>query len=428
MTTHLPSSSPLLVGGCHRRRQCCLLWPLLIAAVGAAIGTSAAQALQTEKVILVVIDGARATEFFEEPNHEFIPHIWNDLRPAGYVSHDFWNLYQSKTVVAHASILTGTNQDIDPGGAERPCLPTMFEYLRDQIGLPAEKALLVIYKQKLLNLSHSTYAGYGAEDSAMVIGPLYNDALCIERFIEHAELHEPVLSVIALGHVDVMGHECEEFSWYTGAIREADGCVGTLWEWVQSHPAYADRTTMLVTADHGRHTVDWCEHGDDCEGCLHVPLAAIGPDIVANYEDSSHPGEHRDICATVAALLGFDAYWVQGRVLTEIFRDPAGIAAERSGWSAAGCLTASSPALKASFVRLVLDVSLEIPNGSWRATLYDIAGRKLGAWELSTARLKEGWLLSRPGRCSGAGVSWLEMRPLDPVDPTSFRTALLWLR
>ena len=61
---------------------------------------------------------------------------------------------------------------------------------------------------------------------------------------------------------------------------------------------------LFVTNDHGRHTTNFTSHGDDCEGCEHIMLFAIGRNVsqgIINYDLHYQV----DISPTIGDLLGF---------------------------------------------------------------------------------------------------------------------------
>jgi hypothetical protein len=78
---------------------------------------------------------------------------------------------------------------------------------------------------------------------------------------------------------------------------------------MQSMPEYRDRTTFLVTTDHGRGEgpENWKHHDWNVEGAQNMWIAALGPDTPALGERRNvSPVTQSQIAATVAALLGRD--------------------------------------------------------------------------------------------------------------------------
>jgi Type I phosphodiesterase / nucleotide pyrophosphatase len=57
---------------------------------------------------VVVVDGLRNLEAFEDPAHQHTPRMWNDLRPQGTLYSDFCNDFVTTyTAPGHLAILTG---------------------------------------------------------------------------------------------------------------------------------------------------------------------------------------------------------------------------------------------------------------------------------------------------------------------------------
>jgi hypothetical protein len=66
-------------------------------------------------------------------------------------------------------------------------------------------------------------------------------------------------------------------------------------------------------------------HGDYCPGCARLGFVAIGPDFQGGSVGTQLRNQ-RDICTTVAELLGFSVPYSEGNILDEIFRATSGIA------------------------------------------------------------------------------------------------------
>lgn len=92
------------------------------------------------------------------------------------------------------------------------------------------------------------------------------------------------------------------------AAHRVDVFLARLWATLQKSPAYRGRTTLLVTADHGRGDGpdDWKRHARGVAGAENIWLAALGPDTPAAGEVTDEEITQKQIAATVAALLGED--------------------------------------------------------------------------------------------------------------------------
>ncbi len=401
----------------------------LLAAVSLLAATPApAPAFLTERIVLIVIDGVRATEFLEHPTHAYIPRIWNELRPQGYVLHGLYNFDRTQTVSGHATITTGTVQDLPNEGTDRPTRPALWEYYRQATGAPPASCVISTYKDKLLVLSHSSYPGYGAPDSARIIGPTYNDSNSTALWKADALANQPTVSLLCLGYTDLTGHS-GDWEAYTGAIATADTLVAHVWNWIESTPGWAGKTTLLVTADHGRHSDNWVEHGDACTGCRHLFLVALGPDIAVGLEQSWPIAVQRDVAETAAALLGIPAPLSEGRVLTQMLRDPSQVPqafAAVEGWRLRIAPLPSSGAVRVSLRTGTADPEAADPGGAaWRLSLVDATGRTHWTGRSSLERLRQGEWIERPATLAGAASAWLRVQG---PDGTASAERIVWIR
>jgi hypothetical protein len=293
--------------------------------VGLAGVAGPARAQLPEHVVVVFLDGPRFHETIGQPEH--IPWLWGQLRPAGAVLTEFYNLGTTMTVSGHASVMTGTLQDLRNDGSERPHAPTFFELLRMQSGLPAESLWVVAGKRKLAALSHSDCPGYGADFGARDSVELGPDPSTFAVLASVLTNWRPRLTLVNLASIDLRGHD-GDWDGYLAAITIADSLLGRVWEVVQADPQLSGTTTLLVTYDHGRHDSlhdqphdGFANHGCPCHGCRHIALFARGPGIRAGVQ-SPLPRDMRDLGATIALLLGVQAPTIQGRPIAEILTLP----------------------------------------------------------------------------------------------------------
>ena len=290
----------------------------------------AAENLQTQNVFLVVIDGVRYSETFGDPTHQFIPHIWSDLKPLGTIYTSFYNkgkpYTKTVTVPGHSNLLTGAWQNIGNDAKTRPTHPTMFEYYRKQLGVDEAKTWVIVQHSNLFGITYSTHPQYGSGCGASLDSPALRkmkpntDQATWKILQEAMDKHHPSLVLVNLGETDSAGHS-EDWARYVNAIRNADNLVYQLWLRLQSDASYRDRTVLVVTNDHGRHLDGikdgFRSHGDDCEGCRHVMLLALGPNIKQNYVVDAYR-EQIDICPTIGFLLGFATPFSTGDIMSEM--------------------------------------------------------------------------------------------------------------
>jgi hypothetical protein len=305
---------------------------LALAACLLAAGTGPALAYRTENVVIVIIDGVRLSESFEDPTHQYIPRMWNELVPLGMRIPEFRNEGRTETVAGHAAILTGTWQELPDDGTIRPTMPTIYEYFRAATSTPITEHWIVAGKYKLHSLNHSTHPLYGVPYQACAFSMTRPDPYTYADYIARLAVFEPRISVLCLTQTDYDGHS-GNWETYTSGIALADSLTADLWTWIESNPHFAGNTTMFVTSDHGRHLGDaWPDHGDECEGCRRVGFLAVGPDFVPG---SVLEGTWRqiDIVPTIAELYEIPAALSTG---TSFFR--AGIALDPILAAAPGAL------------------------------------------------------------------------------------------
>jgi hypothetical protein len=189
------------------------------------------------------------------------------------------------------------------------------------------------------------------------------------------ENESPELLLVYLADVDHYGH-AGVWADYLEAIETADAIVGALWTRLQALPAYAGKTTLLVTNDHGRHTTNWTGHGDGCAGCRRIQLLAVGPDTPAGLV-STTPRQIPDIVPSIGLLLGFSSEYATGAPMAELFDNTGvgtlpgggGLAAWPNPFRGETSLRLSAPLAAAAMLE-VFDVagrrvdSLALPAGA----------------------------------------------------------------
>jgi hypothetical protein len=281
------------------------------------------QSQSTDKIMIVIIDGARYTETLGDTTHTYTPEMWN-LSTRGTIADRFINDGVTKTYRAIPALWCGAWTDVTDTtyqGSETQYakLPSIFEYYRKQKNKPPEECFYILkYISGLWLPSFDPDYGPDYWPEFHSVGSSDKDVAIQTQWV--IDNHHPHFMLVYLADVDHAGHS-GDWTTYTTAIHTADSIVGILWQKLQSDPFYKDSTTLIVTNDHGRHDEQhggFQHHGCGCEGCRHIQFLAVGPSIkkgFISHIDRSIP----DMTVTASFLLGINPEKSTGNVMQEIF-------------------------------------------------------------------------------------------------------------
>ena len=313
---------------------------------------------KTENVVLVTLDGFRWQEVFagaeerliskelgrvedvdslrarywrdtpEARREALLPFLWGELAGKGQILGNASKGCEARVAnglkfsyPGYAEMLVGfADPRIDSNKKVPNPNPTVLEWMSKRPGFEGRVAAFCGWDvfPSILNRERSglpTWAGepgglYGelaAEIPTPWRGTLY-DALTFRPALEHVKTKAPRLLYLALGETDEWAHH-GRYDRYLEAATRDDAYLKRLWETLQSMPAYAGKTALLVTTDHGRGSegATWRDHGKAVAGAERIWIAAMGPEIPAKGERTKIPDVlQSQIAATVAALLGED--------------------------------------------------------------------------------------------------------------------------
>lgn len=143
-------------------------------------------------------------------------------------------------------------------------------------------------KSKLNALSYSTDPSYGISYQASTNCTDITDNEVYANLVSIMDTHHPRLMIVNLPDTDKKGH-IGFWPNYVAALTNADALVYQLWQKIESDAFYQNTTTLFITNDHGRHDIahgDFQHHGDDCDGCEHIMLLAMGRNVVPGVENA----------------------------------------------------------------------------------------------------------------------------------------------
>ena len=341
---------------------------LLIATMShSASAADSGQALRTQNVILVVLDGLRWQEVFfggdpllmnkdqgvvdvealkrdfgqstqEGRREALMPFFWKTIQQKGQL---FGN--QDKECVVQVlnglnfsypgynEILTGI---ADPAIRSNDKIPnpnvTVWEWLNKKPAFHGQVAAFGTWDAfpAIFNRDRSQMPIFGGFepvhqgapgprqellDSLIATAPrLWSDctfdAFYNQAVLEYLRLEHPRVLFVGFGETDEWAHS-GRYDMLLRSIHSVDAYIQGIWDMVQVSPWYRDRTTILVTADHGRGRglTEWRNHGEKVAGSEFTWLAAMGPDTPALGERSNTQTVNASqFAATISTLLGQD--------------------------------------------------------------------------------------------------------------------------
>ena len=132
------------------------------------------------------------------------------------------------------------------------------------------------------------------------------DAITILSAKEYIKQHEPKVVFISLGETDEYAHG-NHYDNYLQQATQVDKIIADLWYYIQTNTTYKNKTTLLITTDHGRgsKTNQWKTHSFLTKGAAEAWLAIIGPGIKALGE-IKEPQQlfQKQIANSIATMLG----------------------------------------------------------------------------------------------------------------------------
>jgi hypothetical protein len=326
--------------------------------------SSFAQHTQSENLIIITLDGFRWQEVFRgadpklsatsrfvkdksitkkflhpninERRKKLMPFFWNVIDKEGqlYGNRDYNNLMNCSNIyrisyAGYSEMLVGfpdnrlrSNRKVENKNS------TVLEFIHKQPGFDSSVAAFstwgaipLIIRSKTANI----HANGGREkvsadklsDNESLLNELQDhinnpygerfDAFTFYYAFEYLKREAPRTLFISFDETDEHGHG-GRYDEYLKSAHHTDQMIGELWHWLQSQEQYKDKTTLIITTDHGRgkgSNGSWKRHGRFTPGSYQTWFAVIGPDTPAMGEIKL-PGKHyqKQIAKTAAAFLG----------------------------------------------------------------------------------------------------------------------------
>ncbi len=361
----------------HRSSLPRLLTCLVTLATLSAPSAPAFAELKTRNVVLIVLDGVRWQEVFTgadpallDEKHGGIwesettlrqhfwdqdplkrrallfPFLWQVVAAQGQILGDPKHHSSAQVTNAHRTSYPGYSEmstgHADPSIGEDEQRPNpnlnVFEWLNQRPDLNGKVAIFGSWNRyrEIFNTPRShLYLQAGASlpptdttptAEQALLARLYRTTPSLEEgdvldafvqvpLLDYVRSSHPRVLFVGYGETDDWAHS-GRYDLVLESAHHSDGFARELWETMQALPEYRDRTTFIITTDHGRGSglVEWKEHGVKQRGSENIWLAVIGPDTPALGErDRPPPVKQAQIAATIAALMGSDYRSVEPR-------------------------------------------------------------------------------------------------------------------
>ncbi len=298
--------------------------------------------LAKEETAHMADDNPRYRRYWRETDLErrqaLMPFFWKQLAPAGIVTSRVrvTNAYRV-SYPGYSEILTGRTQDdvIKANDPIRNPTETILEFLRRKLGLPKEQVALFSSWDHFRYIGEATEgyivinAGYQplegrnvppriADLSRMqshVLTPwdeARHDYITGEMALEYMKAVKPRVLYISFDETDDWAHD-HRYDRVLDCIAEFDRFLEKLWTAIETMKEYRGRTTLVVTADHGRGSTleNWSGHSSKIPGADRIWLSITGSGTPAKGQIDAE-AEQRDIAPTILKLLGIDPQEYKG--------------------------------------------------------------------------------------------------------------------
>ncbi|PAM95570.1 phosphoglyceromutase [Flavobacterium sp. IR1] len=333
------------------------------------LASTLASAQKTENIIIVTTDGLRWQEVFkgldtalandknfnqgdstyiykqyaaanfEASRKKIMPFLWSEIASKGQiygnrdlgnkvdVSNPYWFSYPG-----YSEMMTG-NVDVAINSNSYKANPNVnvLEFLNQQSKLKGKVNAFGAWDafDRILNEKRSGFPVISAFDNVggnkptatqKLLNEMRNNSYkpfhedeCMDVFTHYQawdelKTNKPKVLYIAYGETDEWAHHGYYRS-YLDAANQVDKWIGELWNFIQNDPQYKNKTTLVITVDHGRGDKikkQWRDHGADIEGASQIWFAAIGPEIAPKGEMKTETQLYqKQIAQTIAKLMGY---------------------------------------------------------------------------------------------------------------------------
>ena len=276
---------------------------------------------------------------FKESRQKIMPFLWTDIATKGQiygnrvfgnkvdVSNPYWFSYPG-----YNEIMTGNaDSKIDSNDYKDNPNVNVLEFLNKKPSLKGKVAAFGAWNafDRILNEKRSGFPVISAFDQVGGNKPTATQKLlnnmrdnsfkpfhedeCLDVFTHYQALNElktkkPKVLYIAYGETDEWAH-WGHYKSYLDAANQVDKWIKEIWDFVQNDPKYKNKTTLLITVDHGRgdeKKSEWTSHGKKIAGSSEIWFAVIGPEIASKGEMKTETQLYqKQFAQTIAKIMGY---------------------------------------------------------------------------------------------------------------------------
>lgn len=271
---------------------------------------------------------------------KLMPFLWNTIGAQGQLygnrqfgnkvdnANPYWFSYPGYSELMTGFVDTAINSNGHPANSNE----NVLAFLNRQPALHGKVAAFAAWYafDRILNEEKSGFPVINAFDTLggskpnpreRLINAMLRDSYrpwledeCLDVFthfgaMEWLKTRKPRVLYISYGETDEWAHSGKYRS-YLDAARKVDDWIHEIWEYLQSDPFYRNKTTILITTDHGRgdsRKEEWTSHGKQVDGAGQVWLAVMGPGTPAKGEMKENTQLYLQQCAqTIARLVNYN--------------------------------------------------------------------------------------------------------------------------
>jgi hypothetical protein len=275
----------------------------------------------------------------ERRRESLLPFLWSTIKQKGQIwgnrsygnkvdnANPYWFSYPGYNEIMTGYADTAVNSNDFPPNPN----VTVLEFLNKQPGIKGKVAAFTAWDafDRILNekragfpviAAFDTIGGKNPNQNEKLINKLKNDAYkpfhdyeCLDVFTHHAAVEylktkKPKVLYIAYGETDEWAH-AGQYRDYLNAANQADSWIKQLWNFVQNDPQYKNKTTILITVDHGRGDInknEWTSHNNKIQDSHEIWFAVLGTGIKPKGEVKTPVQLYQQQFAqTVARMMGY---------------------------------------------------------------------------------------------------------------------------